>query len=363
MLTSNTIVEKQVVEKQRNNVYRFGKRFDCRFPKLKLQLQFELTSTQDNHTNSLIIFPDDHCGPVPEIEEEPKCSDDFCEEFDYYPYEYLRCILSKDDKYKSLVYGIDEIPLGYRNGEDDGNLCRSIKMTRFLKVARNKNNEWRYIVNQGNEEYVQGILIEKCVNENSMYTFAEQLIYRLFNSKFTTLEASTSQEREEEEIENKNSSDMTLKDEMDKELENVSKSCPKKDTNFKRTLRKKIRIFEVTGKRTLNLELLFTALLSIKPTSTENERTTISAGTPEMCQNVEKFIMQDRRVTVFRIAEKIGILTGTVHSVIHDHLEISRVSARWVPRLLTPLQKGARRQCYGENLELLRKFPTNLGLS
>ncbi|KAF2905211.1 hypothetical protein ILUMI_00988 [Ignelater luminosus] len=43
----------------------------------------------------------------------------------------------------------------------------------------------------------------------------KQLMDRLFNSKFTTLEASTSQEREEE-IENKNSSDMTLKDELDK---------------------------------------------------------------------------------------------------------------------------------------------------
>lgn len=36
-------------------------------------------------------------------------------------------------------------------------------MTKFLKVARNKNNEWRYIINQDHEDYVQGILIEKCV--------------------------------------------------------------------------------------------------------------------------------------------------------------------------------------------------------
>ncbi|KAF2895759.1 hypothetical protein ILUMI_10419 [Ignelater luminosus] len=113
-------------------------------------------------------------------------------------------------------------------------------------------------------------------SKNSMYTFAEQLMDRLFNSKFTTLEASTSQEREEEEIKNKNSSDMILKDELDKELENVSKSCPKKDTNLKRTLRK--GIFEVTGKKTSNLQLLYRALLSIKPTSTENKRNVVDAN-------------------------------------------------------------------------------------
>lgn len=73
----------------------------------------------DNYTNSVIIFLDDgnNCGPLPGIKEEPNCTDDFCEELDHYADEYLKCILKKDDKYKNLLYGIDEIPVGYRNGE------------------------------------------------------------------------------------------------------------------------------------------------------------------------------------------------------------------------------------------------------
>ncbi|KAF2900704.1 hypothetical protein ILUMI_05482 [Ignelater luminosus] len=117
-----------------------------------------------------------------------------------------------------------------------------------------------------------------------------KMMDRLFNSKFTTLEASTSQEREEE-IENKKSSDMTLKDELDKELENVSKSCPKKDTNFKRTLRKDFGIFEVTGKRTSNLELLYRGLLSIKrfPENLSQKFETVVFGV--MASQTSKYIV------------------------------------------------------------------------
>ena len=36
---------------------------------------------------------------------------------------------------------------------------------------------------------------------------------------------------------------------------------------------------------------------------------------------------------------------------------MSKVSARWVPRLLSPFQKDTRRQCCQENLELLTEDP------
>ncbi|KAF2901455.1 hypothetical protein ILUMI_04731 [Ignelater luminosus] len=62
----------------------------------------------------------------------------------------------------------------------------------------------------------------------------------------------------------------------------------------------------------------------------------VSAATPEMSEKVKEFIMQDRRVTVSRIAEEMGIPTGTVHLIMHNHLEMSR-----------------------EDLELLRESPTN----
>ncbi len=49
--------------------------------------------------------------------------------------------------------------------------------------------------------------------------------------------------------------------------------------------------------------------------------------------------MEDRRVTLSEIAIIWGISTGSVVEILHDHLQMSKVSARWVPRLLTAQQK------------------------
>lgn len=83
----------------------------------------------------------------------------------------------------------------------------------------------------------------------------------------------------------------------------------------------------------------------------------VEASSPEVCKKVEDLIMADRRVKIARIAEEMGIAIGTVHKIIHEKLWMTKVSARWVPRMLTPLQKDVRRQCSKENLELLHMDP------
>ena len=45
-------------------------------------------------------------------------------------------------------------------------------------------------------------------------------------------------------------------------------------------------------------------------------------------------IMADRRVKVLEVATECQLSCGTVHNIIHRHLAMSKVSARWVPRNL-----------------------------
>jgi hypothetical protein len=52
--------------------------------------------------------------------------------------------------------------------------------------------------------------------------------------------------------------------------------------------------------------------------------------------------MQDRRVTVRELAEEAGISTGSVHSILTDDLAMRKVSAKFVPKLLTMEQKQLR---------------------
>lgn len=76
------------------------------------------------------------------------------------------------------------------------------------------------------------------------------------------------------------------------------------------------------------------------------------ATTPEVCQKVEDLVMQDRRIKVSQIAGELGVSEGSVITILHDHLVMSKVSSRWVPRMLSPLQKQTRVEFSKENLGL-----------
>ena len=53
--------------------------------------------------------------------------------------------------------------------------------------------------------------------------------------------------------------------------------------------------------------------------------------------------MEDRRIKVREIAEIFGISVGVKHNILHEKLEIKKMCARWVPRLLTIEQKRTRK--------------------
>ena len=56
-------------------------------------------------------------------------------------------------------------------------------------------------------------------------------------------------------------------------------------------------------------------------------------------ETIEKFAIWcwrlDRRLKLREIVEAIGISHGSVVSILNDHLGMKKLSARWVPRLLT----------------------------
>ena len=49
-----------------------------------------------------------------------------------------------------------------------------------------------------------------------------------------------------------------------------------------------------------------------------------------------------RRWTIYQIAETVGISVGSAHSILHDDLYLSKLSARWVPKALRPDQLNLR---------------------
>ena len=62
----------------------------------------------------------------------------------------------------------------------------------------------------------------------------------------------------------------------------------------------------------------------------------------DMIARVEQMVMEDRLLTVRQIAANAGISFGSVGTILHDDLKLRKVSARWVPRMLTDKNKASR---------------------
>ena len=52
----------------------------------------------------------------------------------------------------------------------------------------------------------------------------------------------------------------------------------------------------------------------------------------EMIDRVERLVLNNRQIKVAKLASECGISNGSVYTIIHEHLGMSKVSARWVPR-------------------------------
>lgn len=78
----------------------------------------------------------------------------------------------------------------------------------------------------------------------------------------------------------------------------------------------------------------------------------VTATTDENVDLVEAEVNGDRRLKAKEIAARVGICKTTVLNILHDRLHMNKVSARWVPKLLSSVQKVRRMECCQEFLNL-----------
>ncbi|GBP36373.1 Mariner Mos1 transposase [Eumeta japonica] len=66
--------------------------------------------------------------------------------------------------------------------------------------------------------------------------------------------------------------------------------------------------------------------------------------TEENVRKIEKLVLADRRIKLWQIAEELQISKEQVGEIIHKHMSMKKISARWVPKMLTPFDKQRRLQ-------------------
>ncbi|XP_037515701.1 protein GVQW3-like [Rhipicephalus sanguineus] len=100
-------------------------------------------------------------------------------------------------------------------------------------------------------------------------------------------------------------------------------------------------------------------------TSVESEP---RSGRPSTCRNdqviaeVNAVVMRGRRVTIREIAEEVGISTFSAHSTMTEDLAMKRVAAKFVPKLLTVVQKQLRVEVSQDMLDLTSSDPNFMNI-
>jgi len=81
--------------------------------------------------------------------------------------------------------------------------------------------------------------------------------------------------------------------------------------------------------------------------------------TPEIIDQIHELILEDRRISAKSIAEQLGISRERSGSIIHEDLDMRKVSAKWVPKCLNADKKRQRCQSSEQLLEFFRRDPND----
>ena len=81
--------------------------------------------------------------------------------------------------------------------------------------------------------------------------------------------------------------------------------------------------------------------------------------TPEIIDQIYDLILEDRRISTKSIAEQLGISGERVGSIIHEDLDMRKLSAKWVPKCLNADQKRQRCHSSEQVLEFFRRDPND----
>jgi len=81
--------------------------------------------------------------------------------------------------------------------------------------------------------------------------------------------------------------------------------------------------------------------------------------TPEIIDQIHELILEDRQISAKSIAEQLGISREQVGSLIHEYLDMWKLSTKWVPKCLNTDQKCQRCQSSEQLLEFFWHNPND----
>jgi len=77
----------------------------------------------------------------------------------------------------------------------------------------------------------------------------------------------------------------------------------------------------------------------------------------EITDQIHKLILEDHRILAKSIAEQLGISREQVGYIIHEYLDMQKLSIKWVPKCLNADQKHQQCQSSEQLLEFFWRDP------
>jgi len=81
--------------------------------------------------------------------------------------------------------------------------------------------------------------------------------------------------------------------------------------------------------------------------------------TLEIIDQIHKLILEDHQISAKSIAEQLGISHECVGSIIHEDLDMQKLSTKWVPKCLNADQKRQWCQASEQLLEFFQRDPND----
>jgi hypothetical protein len=88
----------------------------------------------------------------------------------------------------------------------------------------------------------------------------------------------------------------------------------------------------------------------------DREGRPLAVTVPENVNTVHSMILADRRISATKIAQTLEISLQHVGFIVHDMLEMIKLSVKWMPKYLTADQK---RECFAASQATIEHFRTN----
>ncbi|KAJ4429146.1 hypothetical protein ANN_26149 [Periplaneta americana] len=137
------------------------------------------------------------------------------------------------------------------------------------------------------------------------------------------------------------------------------KFCQKLGDSQSQTIRKIQQVFGEDAMGVTQIKEWFNRFKDGR-TSAESEQ---RCGRPQtarsaaVVERVRNLVMADRRLTVREIAEEVGVSKDSAHAILRDDLNMNRVAAKFLPKLLSPEQKDLRRDVAQDLLDTANTDP------